>query len=142
MLAVFVDHPMLSAWRGTPQALTAATGLLLLLTSLQPLVGWHAIAPPSAIPIGTDADLERVALSPLAFPIIVPPFAVGVLVLFSAIVHDLTSQLQMVGVAFTLLLIDLLAMRAARRIMAVIGTSGLQVIGAVFGVLHRPWRSR
>jgi len=81
--------------------------------------------------LATDADLERLALSPLAFPIIVPPFAVGVLVLFSAFFHDLTSQLQMVGVAFTLLLIDLLAMRAARRIMAVLGPSSLQVLGAV-----------
>ncbi len=72
----------------------------------------------------------------MGFPIIVPPFAVGVLVLFSAYFHDLTSPLQMVGVAFALLLLDLLAMQGARRIMALIGPSSLHVLGAVFGVLQ------
>jgi hypothetical protein len=66
----------------------------------------------------------------------VPPFAVGVLILFAAFFPDLRSQLQMVALAFGLLLADLVAMRHARRILAVIGAGTLQVLGAVFGVLQ------
>lgn len=128
LLAVFVGHAVLSAWGATLQALTAATGLLLLITALQPLVGWPASPSASPPPTESESDLDRLALSPLAFPIILPPFAVGVLILFAAFFHDLNSQLQMVGLAFTLLLTDLVAMRHARRIMAVIGPSALQVL--------------
>jgi multiple antibiotic resistance protein len=144
LLAVFAGHAVLEAWGATPQALTAATGLLLLLTALQPLVGWPATptpdpatAPATATATASqDPDPGRLAIAPLAFPIIVPPFAVGVLILFAAFFPDLRSQLQMVALAFGLLLADLVAMRHARRILAVIGAGTLQVLGAVFGVLQ------
>lgn len=40
LLAVFVGHAILKSWGASPQALATATGLLLLLTALQALVGW------------------------------------------------------------------------------------------------------
>ncbi|MFN7678247.1 MAG: MarC family protein [Cyanobacteriota bacterium] len=136
LLAVFVGHPVLKAWDTTPQALTAATGLLLLFTALQALVGWPPSPASSSAPVEETLDMGRLALSPLAFPIIVPPFAVGVLVLFAAFFPDFTSQCKMLAVAYGLLLVDYVAMRGARRILAVIGSSTLQLLGAVFGVLQ------
>ncbi|MEB3334350.1 MAG: MarC family protein [Cyanobacteriota bacterium] len=136
VIAVFAGHRVLEAWDTTPQALTAATGLVLLLTALQPLVGWPP-APSTAIPAAVDdGDIGRFALSPLAFPIIVPPFAIGVLVLFAAFFPDPIQQSQMVAAAWALLLIDYLGMRQARRILAMIGPVTLQLLGAVFGVLQ------
>jgi multiple antibiotic resistance protein len=133
LLAVFVGHIILKSWGATPQALAAATGLLLLLTALQALVGWPATPSPVK---DVESNPDRLALSPLAFPTIVPPFAVGVLILFAAHFPDLESQLKMVGLAFGLLAADLIGMRYAQQIMRVIGMSTLQVLGAIFGVLQ------
>lgn len=133
LLAVFVGHVILKSWGATPQALTAATGLLLLLTALQSLVGWPSSTANTFIP---ELTSDKMALSPLAFPTIVPPFAVGVIILFAAYFPDLNSQLKIVGLSFGLLFLDLVAMRYARQILQAIGSSTLQVLGAVFGVLQ------
>lgn len=134
LLSVFVGHGILRSWGASPQALATATGTLLLLTALRDLTGWPAPPPPPAA--RPDASPGRLALSPLAFPIILPPFAVGVLVLFAAHFPDLASQGKMVGLALGLLVVDLLAMRHAERIMAALGPVALHLLGAVFGVLQ------
>lgn len=131
-LAIFIGHNVLKSWGASPEALAAATGLLLLLTSLQSLLGWPSVnASPAA-----DGPSERFALSPIAFPTILPPFAVGVLILFGAYFPNLESQLKMLGMALGLLVVDYFAMRYAKPIMATIGSTPLQVLGAVFGVLQ------
>ncbi|MEB3317035.1 MAG: MarC family protein [Cyanobacteriota bacterium] len=136
VIAVFAGHRVLEAWDTTPQALTAATGLLLLLTALQPLVGWPPLSATSMAPAEDPVAIQRFALSPLAFPTILPPFAVGILVLFAAFMPDPLHQSQMVAVTWSLLLIDYLGMRQASGILAVIGPVTLQLLGAVFGVLQ------
>lgn len=133
LLAVFVGHVILKSWGATPQALAAATGLLLLLTALQSLVGWPSTSANNSVP---EVAADKMALSPLAFPTIVPPFAVGVIILFAAYFPDLNSQLKIVGLSLGLLFLDLVAMRYSRQILQAIGTSTLQVLGAVFGVLQ------
>jgi multiple antibiotic resistance protein len=133
LLAVFVGRVILKSWGATPQALAAATGLLLLLTAFQALIGWPA--PPAPGP-ATEPNPDRLALSPLAFPTIVPPFAVGVLILFAAYFPDFSSQWTMLGVAGGILAVDLVAMCFARSILPLIGLPTLQMLGAVFGVLQ------
>jgi multiple antibiotic resistance protein len=133
LLAVFIGHKILKSWGASPQALAFSTGLLLLLTALQALVGWPTLAPP-----GTQAESssDGLALAPLAFPTILPPFAVGVLILFGAYFPDQQNLWKMAGLSLGLLTADWIGMRFARQIMAVIGTNTLQVLGAVFGVLQ------
>lgn len=131
LLAVFVGHVLLKSWGVSPQSLAITTGLLLLLTALQPILGWPAA--PTAAPTD-ETTPERLALSPLAFPTILPPFAVGVLILFAAYFPDLASQLQMVGLSIGLLVADLVAMRYSQQLLKAIGVHTLQVLGAIFGV--------
>jgi multiple antibiotic resistance protein len=133
LLAVFVGHVILKSWGATPQALAAATGLLLVLTALQALIGWPAAPLPAK---DVESSPDRLALTPLAFPTIVPPFAVGVLILFAAYFPDLESQFKMIGLTFGLLIADLIGMRYAQQIISVIGMNTLQILGAIFGVLQ------
>jgi multiple antibiotic resistance protein len=139
-LAVVVGHTILRSWGATPESLAAATGLLLLLTALQAVIGWPVGNTPSAVSPAMDstspAAFDAWAIAPVAFPILLPPFAVGVLILFGAYFPDWTSKIAMLLLAVGLLAVDWLAMRFARQIMAVIGASTLQVLGAVFGVLQ------
>ncbi len=108
----------------------------MLFTALNALVGGPSSPANLSTPREETADLRHLALSPLAFPTIAPPFAVGVLVVFAAFCPDLASPGKMLAVACGLRLIDDVAMRGARQILVVIGTSTLRLLGAVFAVLQ------
>lgn len=133
-LAVFMGHAILASWGASPEALAAATGILLFVTALQSLIGWPVASQPSQN--GSVTSPTRLALSPLAFPTILPPFAVGVLILFGAYFPNMVSKLMMLGLSVGLIIADWVAMRFAQHIMEKIGASTLQVLGAVFGVLQ------
>lgn len=139
-LAVFMGHTILASWGASPESLGAATGLLLFLTALQSLVGWPVAGQPSQN--SSIANPISLALSPLAFPTILPPFAVGILILFGAYFPDLTSKLKMLGLAFGLIVIDWIAMRYARQIMEKIGINTLQVLGRCLAFCNYLWPLR
>jgi multiple antibiotic resistance protein len=134
VLAVFIGARLMQSWGASREALVTVIGLLLLLTALQSVIGWPAAPTPTPPPEGENLPLTRLALAPLAFPNILPPFGVGVLILFAAYFPDFENQLKMVGLAVGLLAVDYAAIRYARQILAVLGTHTLQVLGAVFGV--------
>ena len=133
-LAMLVGFPILSGWGASPASLAAAAGILLLLASLPQALGKeHAGSP---IPITSEQQLRAMAVSPLAFPLILPPYAVGVLVLFTAYEPTLGMKLSVIGAVFALMLLNLTAMIFARQLLGWIGVTTFQVLGAVFGVLQ------
>jgi multiple antibiotic resistance protein len=134
VLAVFMGHTILASWGVSREALSAATGVLLFLTALQSLMGSPVANQPTQD--GSASSVMRLAISPLAFPIILPPFAVGVLILFGAYFPDFYSKLMMLGLSLGLIAVDWIAMKYSQQIMEKIGASTLQVLGAVFGVLQ------
>lgn len=133
-LAMLVGYPILSGWGASPASLAAAAGLLLLLASLPQALGReHGPAP---TPPSTELQVRAMAVSPLAFPMILPPYAVGVLVLFAAYEPTVDMKLAVIGAVFVLMLLNLVAMIFARQLMGWIGVTTFQVLGAVFGVLQ------
>jgi small neutral amino acid transporter SnatA (MarC family) len=76
-LAIFMGPVLMKSWGASQQAVSAAAGLLLAIASLQAILG-TASAPAQEI------GERSLAISPLAFPTLVPSYAVGVLVLFAA----------------------------------------------------------
>lgn len=132
--AVFVGAAMLGAWSISNGSLIFAGGLIVTLSALVPLIwaGGGAAkgnAPPQQAP-------EQLATSPLAFPGIVNPRAVGVLIIFVAYFPALSGKLTVLGVAALMLVLNLFAMRHARWFMTRIGMTPLLILGAVFGVLQ------
>ena len=133
-LAMLAGYPILSGWGASPASLSAAAGLLLLLASLPQALGSnHGATPP--LP-ADEQKLRAFAVSPLAFPLILPPYAVGVLVLFAAYEPGLNMKLAVIAAVFVLMLLNLLAMTCARQLLDWIGATTFQVLGAVFGVLQ------
>lgn len=112
--------------------LIKAAGLILLPLALRSLLegqrrspGDPAKAPPSAL-----------ALSPLAVPTIVSPVAVCVIIIFVAYFPSWDGRAAILAAVLSIVLLDVLAMLAARRIMALVGTTPLVLLGAVFGVMQ------
>ncbi len=128
LLAIFVGHGIMASWGASPQAVAAAAGLLLGIASLQAILGSHGG--------GSDQPESDPAIAPLAFPTLVPPYAVGVLILFAAHFTEVGYLLQIAGLALGMMLLNWLAMSHASRILRVLGPTVLRVLGSVFGVLQ------
>lgn len=132
-IAVGIGAGVLAVWGASRPALVIAAGLLLGLASLRHILA----APAGAAARGAPAPATpAMALSPLAFPSIVTPHGVGVLITFVAYAPDSGIKTQILGVGLAIMLLNLLAMLSAHRIMRLIGPVPLTILGAVFGVLQ------
>jgi multiple antibiotic resistance protein len=135
-IAVAIGAGVLAAWGASRPALVIAAGLLLALAALR-----NVLAPPrapvAAAPAAAPAPPSPgIALSPIAFPSIVTPHGVGVLIVFVAYAPEASLKASILGVGLAIMVLDLLAMLYARTLMRVIGTVPLTILGAVFGVLQ------
>lgn len=134
-LATLVGARGLESQGASPGALAAAAGLVLTLVSLRNVLALsEAGAGAQAAPAGPPP--AGIAIMPLAFPTMVQPYGVGVLILFCAYFPDLRHQLSILGVALAIMTLNLGAMLAARRIMAAIGHVPLLILGAVLSILQ------
>lgn len=134
-IAIAIGAGVLAGWGVSPPSLIIAAGLLLTLASLQiilvqPDAGKNL---PGAAP--TPPPLS-IALSPIAFPSIVTPYGVGVLIVFVAYAPEPSLKLSILGIVMLVMTLDLLTMLFADRLLRWIGIAPLTILGAVFGVLQ------
>lgn len=134
-VAVFLGATMLAAWQISNGSLILAAGLIVALSAILPLVALNNGK--AALPDeGPPQTFRKLAVSPLAFPSIVTPRAVSVLIIFVAFFNSTGEKLAVLGVAVLMLALDYIGMRSARSFMTHIGMTPLLVLGAVFGVLQ------
>lgn len=132
-LATLVGASILASSGTRPEALIIAAGLVLTLVSLRNVL---AIGAPSAPPAAPPPLSLAAALQPLAFPTMVQPYGVGVLIIFVAYFPATEHKLGILSVALAVMTINLGAMLAARRIMAWVGAVPLIILGAVLSILQ------
>lgn len=132
VLAVFISEAILKGWGIDNPALILAAGAILTLSALRTMLA----SPPAGAAPAAPPDPMGLAVKPLAFPTIVSPQAVGVIIIFVAFLPSIASKLTVMAVAAFILLLNLGAMGVAPWFMARIGMAPLLVLGAVFGVLQ------
>jgi multiple antibiotic resistance protein len=132
-LAVFLGAVMLGAWSISNSSLILAAGLIMTATALLPIIWSGGAAAPASTSKQTP---EQLAVSPLAFPSMVTPRAVAVLIIFVAYFPTMEGKLTVLATAALVLLLNLAGMRYAHVFMEKIGMTPLLVLGAVFGVLQ------
>jgi multiple antibiotic resistance protein len=130
-----MGRTMMENFNLSPRVLALTGGLVLFLVALRTVV--EQFSPASgASPARTApaaAELRRLALSPLAFPIIVTPYGVAATIVFVALAEDTASKLMVGGVVMLILATDWLAMVFAHAILKWLGTT-LQIFAVVLGV--------
>ena len=134
-LAVFLGAFMLEAWSIGNGSLIFAAGLIVTSTALLPIVSTSGGGASNGAAAGKQSP-EQLAVSPLAFPSMVTPRAVGVLIIFVAFYPTVEGKLTVLGIAALMLGLNLLGMRCAHWFMEKVGMTPLLVLGAVFGVLQ------
>ncbi len=138
--AVMLGTKILRKWGVSVGALLLTAGIVLFLVALRPVMEQYApqeagTPPPVSGPAPKTSSL---AYSPLAFPTIVTPYGIAVLVMMVTLAGgDPTKILRILGLVGLVLALDLAAMLAADRVLRtplvkpVLGT-----IGSVMSVLQ------
>lgn len=132
-LAVFLGAVMLEAWSISNGSLVFAAGVIVTLAAIVPILQPTGPAP---VAQGQHQTPRQLAVSPLAFPIMVSPKAVAVLIIFVAYFPTASGKITVLVTAAVMIALNLLGMRYAHIFMVRIGMTPLLVLGAVFGVLQ------
>jgi multiple antibiotic resistance protein len=131
----------LRRWGVSIGALELTTGLILFLVALQPVLQQYAPTGSATEPSESAQELKpasALAFSPLAFPTIVTPYGIAVLVMLVTVrAGDPDIVRQIWAVTGLVLVLDLLGMLGADRILRTPFVAPvLGIIGAVMGVLQ------
>lgn len=141
LVASTLGASFLQRWGISIGALTLTAGIVLFLVALQTILQQYGPREPRP---NAEADLpappiSALAFSPLAFPTIITPHGVAVLILVVTLAAegDTTLVLEVLGVAVGVLVLDLLAMLFADRILKTsILRALLGIVGTMLGVLQ------
>jgi len=133
---------ILRRWGISTGALLLTAGVLLFLIALRPVMEQYTAPQPAP----ADADsvsppeppASKLAFSPLAFPTIVTPYGVAVLIMLATLrAHEPETLVKVLSLAGIVLALDVVAMLAADRVLASpLVRSVLGVLGAVMGVFQ------
>jgi len=130
----FVGQGMLANYRVSLAALLTATGLILAIVATRNILAAYD-SRQNAAPSTAQPALSM-AISPLAFPTILPPYGIAV-VLLTMIIGERSDVNVYLILAFIVVLVaaDFIGMFFARGILKVLRPEFLQVVGVVLSVI-------
>jgi multiple antibiotic resistance protein len=139
LAAATIGANTLQSWGISVGALQLAAGIVLFLIALKPVLEQYEPKTPERKEAESDNEpapsASALAFSPLAFPTIVTPYGVAVLILVVTLRPDHLPEIA--GVTAFVLVLNLLAMLSADLILKtpLLG-SVLGIVGAVMGLLQ------
>lgn len=134
MLVVIIGQNLLQVWQIQLPALMIAGGILLFLVALQLiLTQYHA---PEQTPVPDSPDLS-LAVTPLAFPTILPPFGIAIALTLMVLSTELGLRPWIVMLLLLLVMgLNLVCMLAAGPILKFIRPVTLKILGFTLGVMQ------
>jgi multiple antibiotic resistance protein len=132
----FLGVALRSNWHVSIGAMVIAGGLVFLLVGLRQLLEQYE--PPHA----PDANMPALPASPTAaalkllFPLVLTPFGIAAVIVLLALSTGSGRTEIIIGMVVVVMLLNLVAMLFARRIMVGATIVGLQILGAVLGILQ------
>lgn len=138
LFAATLGAKTLQAWGISVGALLFAAGAMLFLVALQPvLAGYRQRRAQATVSADVAATSEsELALSPLAFPTIITPYGLALLILLFTLYPLASGGLWILAIAAFVLALDLLAMLCTDLLVKVpFIKPGLDILGCVMGVL-------
>lgn len=143
LLAATSGASTLRSWGISVGALQLTAGLVLLLVALKPVLEQYAprrtASGPAEPPTGpSDVKASRLAMSPLAFPTIVTPWGVAVLIMLVTLRGgEQSAAIQILLVTAGILIVNLLVMLSTERILkAALVRTGFGIMGLVLAILQ------
>jgi multiple antibiotic resistance protein len=131
LLAGLIGKTLLSKWNVSTSALAIAGGLTLFAVAFRRILDQFSFVEPDTMP--SSPPTLATALSPVAFPEIVTPYGIAVLILLLVILPDKTLII-FAQLAFVMLL-NLVCMFYADRIYRLLALV-LGIFGAILGIMQ------
>ena len=132
LIAAVLGQKLISSWGLSTSALHLTAGIILLLVALAKVL---AVYDRSGAAAGPPTSYPNLAFSPLAFPTILTPYGLAVLMLLLAMTNDFGREIQIGIVFLTVMLLNLVVMWFAKPIVQR-GGGALALLDAVLGVLQ------
>ena len=138
LFAATLGAKALQAWGISVGALLLAAGAMLFLVALQPVLAGYSprggqVQAIPAVPAPSEPEL---AFSPLAFPTIITPYGLALLILLFTLYPFGSGGLGILAIASFVLALDLLAMLCTDLLARIpLIKPGLDILGCVMGVL-------
>ena len=138
LFAATLGAKALQAWGISVGALLLAAGAMLFLVALQPVLAGYSprggqVQAIPAVPAPSEPEL---AFSPLAFPTIITPYGLALLILLFTLYPFGSGGLGILAIASFVLALDLLAMLCTDLLAKIpFIKPGLDILGCVMGVL-------
>ncbi len=144
LVAVFLGSNMMKSWGVSTGALLISAGIVLYLVALQAVMNQfspaQAVPAPVSSPSGEKVmpDVSTLAFAPLAFPTIITPYGVAILITLVTLRDSAEYGLVgILGVLLVVLLLNVVAMLFAERLLKFPYVStALGIFGAVLGILQ------
>jgi multiple antibiotic resistance protein len=135
VLATTIGAKILMTWHISRGAIVLTAGVLLFLVALQGIMSQYGVKPDPVDPDAPPPSATQLAFSPLAFPTIVTPYGIALLIVLATISHG--QLLHILGLTTAIFVINLLTMLGAARIMKwPLAVAVLGILGAIMGVLQ------
>jgi len=121
---------------GVPLPILAlAAGIILFLVAVQDTVRQFTLETQPSNPKEAEKPSIKLALDPLAFPVIVTPYGIAALIVFLSFEPNVQDQLTIGAIVAVILLMNLVTMIFARKLLASMGIA-LAILGAVLSVVQ------
>lgn len=134
LLVAFLGGNILAKWTVSIAALLIAAGTLLFLVSLQSVLSQYE--PPEAKVAPSEPSM-KLLIHPLTFPTILTPYGIAIaLILMIANTRVSNRPVLVLAMLLLVMVLNLLAMLAARPILRTLKPETLQVLGLVLGVMQ------
>jgi multiple antibiotic resistance protein len=129
-----VGRELLENWGVSLAALRLTGGIVFFMVALRQLLEQYTPVPPAA-PEPLPAS-PAAAAAKLVFPMVLTPYGIAAAIALLASSPSAERSAAILGIAFAVMVADLIAMWFARRILVGFTILALQVIGAVLAVLQ------
>jgi multiple antibiotic resistance protein len=135
LLVVLIGQNLLRFWQIQLPALMIAGGILLFLVALRLVLAQYEPAPQPVIP---PEELDpALALSPLAFPTILPPFGIAIALTLMIIATEVGYRpIAVVGLLLLVMSMNLGAMLAVEPIIKFVRPVTLRILSFILGVMQ------
>ncbi|MFI5155432.1 MAG: MarC family protein [Chitinophagales bacterium] len=132
LIAAFLGGTILNKFDISLPLLALSAGIILFLVALLAII--QQFKPPEPGETKIVPSL-KMAVMPLAFPNIVTPYGIALLIVFLALAPDFKSQLTIGAMVFGIMGLNLVLMILSRKIYDVLGMV-LAILGAVLGIVQ------
>jgi multiple antibiotic resistance protein len=135
VFAAVTGASILTKWGISLGSLLLTAGLILFLVALKPVM--EQFAQQSRVAAAPAPDVPLPTPMRLAFPTIVTPYGIAILIVLVTLRGDTRTAMQVLGVAVFVLLLDFIAMLFAQRILGTpLVPLALGIVEPVMGVLQ------